>query len=213
MKTSATATATANINQKLNYSMVGKENDIMMLGGLVSKKSGIDLMQNCDLPPPAKVFTGLDKAVELMSMNRRTVYSITGREDDDGIRGGNDGVGEDGKLEIFKALRLSQTRAREAERKAAGLAEEKQRLSNAFMKDSLQLFAYRQWVRLLEIQVWVLESQKVNKEKNPTCDKAEGERWEEDGGNNGDEMSWLVALAICFGVASVGFAFGCRYLF
>ncbi|KAK8474163.1 hypothetical protein V6N13_126821 [Hibiscus sabdariffa] len=179
--------ATANINHKLNYSMLGKENDIMMLGGLVSKKSGIDLMQNCDLPPPAKVFTGLDKAVDLMSVNRRT-----GREDDDG------------RLEIFKALRLSQTRAREAERKAAGLAEEKQRLSNAFMKDSLQLFAYRQWVRLLEIQVWVLESQMVNKE---------GGKWEEEGGNNGDEMSWLVALAICFGIASVGFAFGCRYLF
>ncbi|KAL4366336.1 hypothetical protein GQ457_05G014790 [Hibiscus cannabinus] len=168
--------ATANVNHKLNYSMLGKENDIMMLGGLVSKKSGIDLMQNCDLPPPAKVFTGLDKAVDLMSVNRR--------------------------LEIFKALRLSQTRAREAERKAAGLAEEKQRLSNAFMKDSLQLFAYRQWVRLLEVQVWVLESQMMS-------DKAEGE----EGGNNGDEMSWLVALAICFGIASVGFAFGCPYLF
>ncbi|GMI86597.1 hypothetical protein like AT2G46550 [Hibiscus trionum] len=184
--------------------MVDKENDIMMFGGLVSKKSGVDLMQNCDLPPPVKVFTGLDKAVELMSMNSRAVYSITGRED---------GAGEDGKLEIFKALRLSQTRAREAERKAAGLAEEKERLWNALMKDSLQLFGYRQWVRLLEIQVWVLKSQTANKEKN-RCDETEGERWEEEGGgNNGDEMSWLVALAICFGIASVGFVFGCRYLF
>ncbi|KAE8709618.1 GTP cyclohydrolase II isoform 1 [Hibiscus syriacus] len=200
------ATQAANVNKKLNYSVAGKENDTMMLGGgLVSNKSGIDLMQNCDLPPPVKVFTGLDKAVELMSMNSRAVYNITGREDDED----DGGFRDDGKLEIFRALRLSQTRAREAERKAAGLAEEKHRLSNAFMKDSLQLFAYRQWVRLLEIQVWVLKSQMETKR----CDETEGERLEEESGNNGDEMSWLVALAICFGIASVGFAFGCTYLF
>ncbi|KAE8706952.1 GTP cyclohydrolase II isoform 1 [Hibiscus syriacus] len=183
----------ANVKHKFNCSVAGKDNDVTMLGGLVSKKYGIDLMQNCDLPPPVKVFTRLDKAMELMSMNSRAVYNIMGREDDqddDGFRGGSDGVGDDGtKLEIFKALRLSQTRAREAERKAAGLAEEKHHLSNAFMKDSLQLFAYRQWVRLLEIQVWVLKSQMVDKEKK-RCDKTEGESLEEESENNGDKMSW-----------------------
>ncbi|KAH1113718.1 hypothetical protein J1N35_007096 [Gossypium stocksii] len=207
METTAMATQAPKLNQKLNYSMVGKENDMMMIGGLISKKSGIDLMQNCDLPPPLKVFAGLDKAVELMSFNNRAGYSIMGQEDD---------KNDDGKLEIIKALRLSQTRAREAERKAADLAEEKQRVSDAFMRESLQLFAYRQWVRLLEIQVWVLKSQMVEKDKN-FCDKTERQRVVEEGteggNNNGDEMSLIVALAICLGIASVGLAFGCRYLF
>ncbi|XP_022741694.1 uncharacterized protein LOC111293183 [Durio zibethinus] len=212
MEQSAIARQAQN-NHKLNYSRVATEND-MMLGALVSQKSGIDFMQNCDLPPPVKVFTGLDKAV-VLSMN--SVCSL-GRENDkfhDHVCR-NEGV-EDEKLEILKALRLSQTRAREAERKASGLAEEKERILNAFMKDSLQLFAYRQWVRLLEIQVSKLQSQLLKQEKNShhCCDKPEGKRLVQEviEGGNGDEMSWLVALALCLGIASVGFAFGCRFLF
>ncbi|XVF15256.1 hypothetical protein REPUB_Repub09cG0135300 [Reevesia pubescens] len=201
----------AHNNQKLNYSRVVKEND-MMLGALISQKSGIDFMQNCDLPPPLKVFTGLDKAV-VLSMNR--VCSMGPETDkydqfhDHVYR--NEG-GEDEKLELLKALRLSQTRAREAERKAANLAEEKERLSNAFMKDSLHLFGYRQWVRLLEIQVSKLQTQLVKQEKHSQshhyCDKPEGIE-----SGIGEEMSWLVALPLCLGIASVGFAVGCRYLF
>ena len=66
-------------NRKLSYSRVAKEND-MMLGALVSQKSGIDFMQNCDLPPPLKVFTGLDKAI-VSSMNR--VCSMRRENDED----------------------------------------------------------------------------------------------------------------------------------
>ncbi|XWS41618.1 hypothetical protein CRYUN_Cryun17cG0097800 [Craigia yunnanensis] len=204
----------AQSNQKLNYSRVAEDNDIM-LGALISQKSGIDFMQNCDLPPPLKVFTGLDKAI-VLSMNK--VCSM-GREndEDDQLHQVYRNEGEDEKLELLKALRLSQTRAREAERKVAGLAEEKERISNALMKDSLQLFDYRQRVRLLEIQVSKLQSQLLKQEKNSIhcCDKPEGKRMVQEGieGGNGDEMSWLVALALCLGIASVGFAFGCRYLF
>ncbi|XVF15285.1 hypothetical protein REPUB_Repub09cG0137800 [Reevesia pubescens] len=136
----------------------------MIRCALISQKSGIDFVQNCDLPPPLKVFTG------------------------------NEG-GEDEKLKLLKALRLSQTRAREAERKAANLAEEKERISNAFMKDSLHLFGYRQWVRLLEIQVSKLQSQLVKQEKHSQshhyCDKPEGIE-----SGIGEEMSWLVALVL-----------------
>ncbi|EOX92008.1 Uncharacterized protein TCM_001035 [Theobroma cacao] len=208
MEPSAIARQVQN-HQKLN-SRVAKEND-MMLGTLISQKSGIDLMQNCDLPPPLKVFTGLDKAVAL-SMNR---VCSTGRETDKDdhelLVFRNEG--EDDKLELLKALRLSQTRAREAEKKAAGLAKERERISNAFVKDSLQLFAYRQWVRLLEIQVSKLQSQLLKQERH-CCDKPEGKSLLPEGneGGNGDEMSWFVAFAVCLGIASVGFAFGYRYL-
>ncbi|XVE83094.1 hypothetical protein DITRI_Ditri16bG0059700 [Diplodiscus trichospermus] len=201
----------AQINQKLNYSRVGKENDVMT-GALISHKSGFDFMQNCDLPPPLKVFTGLDKAVAL-PMNR---VCNMGRDNDehdqfDQVCRNEGDQGE--KLELLKALRLSQTRAREAERKAAALAEEKERISNALMKDSLQFFAYRQWVRLLEIQVSKLQSQLLKQEKHSHhyCDKPGGKRLVQE--ENEDEMSWFLALALCVGIASVGFAFGCRYLF
>uniref|UniRef100_A0A2P2NBW6 Uncharacterized protein n=1 Tax=Rhizophora mucronata TaxID=61149 RepID=A0A2P2NBW6_RHIMU len=30
---------------------------------------------------------------------------------------------------------------------------------------------------------------------------------------DGSGVSWLAALAFCLGIASVGLAFGCRYLF
>ena len=199
-------------NQKLNYPRVAKEKD-MMLGALISQKPGINFMQNCDLPPPLKVFTGLDKAVALSrgcSMGRKNDEHD---QFDQVCR--NEGEGE--KLELLKALRLSQTRAREAERKAACLAEEKERISNALMKDSLQLFGYRQRMRLLEIQVSKLQSKLLKQENNShrCCDKPEGKRMVQEAieGGNGDEMSWLVALALCLGIASVGFAFGCRYLF
>ena len=87
---------------------------------------------------------------------------------------------------------MSQTRAREAERKVAGLAEEKERISNALMKDSLQLFGYRQWMRLLEIQVSKLQSQLLKQEKNShlCCDKPKGKRLVKEGieHGNGDEI-------------------------
>ncbi|XWS33366.1 hypothetical protein CRYUN_Cryun22dG0075800 [Craigia yunnanensis] len=175
----------AQINRKLSYSRVAKENDVM-LGALISQKSGIDFMQNCDLPPPIMVFMGLDMAVAL-SMNR--VCSM-GRENDEHDQFDqvcrNEGEGE--KLELLKALRLSQTRAREAERKAACLAKKKERISNAFMIDTLQFFCLPAVERKRLVQ--------------------EGTE-----GGNGDEMSWLVALALCLGIASVGFAFGCIYCF
>lgn len=169
-----------------------------MLGAaLVSKKSGVDFMQNCDLPPPLKVFTGLDKAVAL-SMSR--VCSIGQDQNDEDE--GND----ENSLELLKALRLSQTRAREAEKKIAELAEEKDRLSNALVKDSLQLFGYRQCVRLLEIQVSKLQSQLLKQNKNSDSDTCSCDKQDEGiEAGNGDEISWLVALALCLGIATVGF--------
>ena len=72
-------------------------------------------------------------------------------------------------------------------------------------------------MRLLEIQVSKLQSQLLKQEKHShhCCNKPEWKRLLQEGieGGNGDEMSWLVALALCLGIASVGFAFGCRYCF
>ncbi|KAI9165250.1 hypothetical protein LWI28_010460 [Acer negundo] len=189
-------------NQKLNSKGVKNENDLLMGHLLNSQKSGIELMQNCDLPPPLKVFTGSDKRV-ISSMNR--VFGQVGAEEDHDnweFDGENDG-----KLELLKALRLSQTRAREAEKRATNLTKERDCLSKAFLDDSLRLLAYRQCVKLLEVQVSMLQWQRQELEEEPMCCDCD-----DDDIDNGVELSWFVALALCLGIAGVGFAFGCRYL-
>ncbi|KDP29731.1 hypothetical protein JCGZ_18666 [Jatropha curcas] len=179
-------------NHKLSYRGFDDEND-MFMGVLVSPKSGKDLMQNCDLPTPLKMFSGCDKTViSPMTVKREKEEE---RSDFDVKCGG-----ENEKLELLKALRLSQTRAREAEEKAANLAKDRDSITNVLLKESMQLFAYRQWVRLLEFQVLKLQSQK--------------KKLLNEGGADGDDgVSWFMALAFCLGIAGVGLAFGCRYLF
>ncbi|KAJ8765790.1 hypothetical protein K2173_014912 [Erythroxylum novogranatense] len=168
---------------------------------------GAFLMQNCDLPPPAKVFSGSDKVV-VSSMNR--VFGMTARD------GSNDDENE--KLELLKALRLSQTRAREAERQAEELAVEKDYVSNALLKESLQLLVYRQWVRVLEFQVLKLQSQKERQEKEFCfgCGRPKAvEEMLKEGkdSEDGGWTPWFGTLAFCFGILGVGLALGCRYLF
>lgn len=165
-------------------------------------KSGLDLMQNCDLPPPSKIFTGPDKSF-LTSMNRifNNVAVADEEEESDEING----IGNE-KLELLKALRLSQTRAREAEKKAAGLAKERDFLRNALMEDSLKLFAYRQWVKLLEFELVGVEREK-KKDEGVFCEEGDCE------GGGGGVGGWIVGWVVCLGVVGVGFAFGCRYNF
>ncbi|KAJ7969444.1 putative Transmembrane protein [Quillaja saponaria] len=149
-----------------------------MMGLIDSQKPGIDLMQNCDLPPPSKVFMGSDKMV-ILSMNK--VCSTIGKaQDHKEFATYTDG--DHDKLEILKALRSSQTRAREAEKKAEILAKEKVRLSNALMEEAMQSFAYRQQVRLLELQVSKLQSQWLQRQQptRPGCIKPKEENDDED---------------------------------
>ncbi|KAJ0039830.1 hypothetical protein Pint_27629 [Pistacia integerrima] len=170
----------------------------MVMGHLLSQKTGIELMQNCDLPPPSKVFSGSDKMV-ISPMNR--ICGVMGREEEERS-------GESEKLELVKALRLSQTRAREAEKRAASFAKERDSLYCVFLEDSMRIFAYRQWMRLLEVQV-----SKVQKtESNLLCCCGAGKEGDDDG-EDGVGVSLFMALALCLGIVSVGFAFGCKYLF
>lgn len=162
----------------------------------LSPGGGLNLLQNCDLPPPLKVSAGTDKAV-LSSMNR--IWTIMSQEDQSQdhllqICTGDDRSDNTEKLGLLKALQLSQTRAREAERKAARLIKEREAISNALLKESSHLFAYRQLVRLLEHQVSKLRRQQQH-----------------GSGDGAGNVPWLVALALCLGIAGVGFTFGCRY--
>ncbi|XP_034689557.1 uncharacterized protein LOC117917398 [Vitis riparia] len=168
-------------------------------GEVIYHQSGMELMQNCDLPPPVKVFAGSDKTV-ISSMDR--ICSMMGRED---------GTSDETNMELLRALHLSQTRAREAERKAALIAKERDSISNALLEESLQLLAYRQWVKMLEFQVSKLQSLQTKHQEQWSSVGMGGSTMGEDdneGGMGGRGVTWIMALAFCLGIA-----FGCKYLF
>ncbi|KAL6220125.1 hypothetical protein ACLB2K_007882 [Fragaria x ananassa] len=172
-------------NAKMNQKAV--DGNEMFLG--LSKSTGLDLIQNCDLPPPMKVFTGFADKTVVSSMNR-ICNMMTGEDHENShelidLGRGDGGDQNSGKLELLKALRLSQTRARGAEKKAEKLAKEKECLSNALLAEAKELFAYRQWVRVLELKVSKLHSQYAEQE-HQDCYGCE---------------TWIVALALCLGIA------------
>lgn len=63
-------------------------------------------------------------------------------------------TGEDGpdKAQLLEALRHSQTRAREAEQAAKQAYEEKEHVVKLVFRQASQLFAYKQWFQLLQLE-------------------------------------------------------------
>ncbi|KAI3451193.1 hypothetical protein Pfo_007858 [Paulownia fortunei] len=146
------------------------------MGSILSPKPTLNLMQNCDLPPPIKLFSGADKTFH-SSISK--IYSRGGgqeAEEDEQLHMNND-CSENDKLEVLKALRLSQTRAREAERKLGVLSKEKDALSNLLVDESLRLFAHRQWVNLLEFQVFKLQRQQQEENRQSHYSMSNSAEW------------------------------------
>lgn len=183
----------------------GGDHQEMVAGLLFSQKPGFDLVQNCDLPPPMKIFAGHDKTI-VSPMNN--VYSMIAgqKEEDVGVEMAYDQSYETEKLELLKALRLSQTRAREAERKAAVLSKERDDLSNLLLQQSMHLFAYKQWVRMMEFQLSKPNKHQEKKELGSGAPNWDGRMPKEEDENNAEKgTTWLVAVAICVGIAGFGF--------
>ncbi|GAB4847247.1 hypothetical protein Ancab_026288 [Ancistrocladus abbreviatus] len=160
------------------------DEDNLLMGAMLSQKpaNGMEMLQNCDLPPPIKVFSGFESE----------------------------------RLELLKALRLSQARAREAEAKHAAIAKERDSISNALLKESTQVFAYRQFVKLLEVQVLMVRSQM--QEETPQlsgydCGSGGAKEATVDGGGDGNGLTWIIAVALCLGIAGFGFALSSRHFF
>ncbi|MED6112434.1 hypothetical protein PIB30_061700 [Stylosanthes scabra] len=188
------------------------------------KYAGIDLMQNCDLPPPSKVFVGPHETI-MFPMNQPCDVVVKEGEEEQqdgrhyGTFGGENGGSEDiDKVELLKALRASQTRAREAEKKAAVLRKERDCLSVALLEEAMQLFAYRQQVRLLELQV--LRLQLLRPEKKPAtycCSDTvpEGTTGSSSMEDSYDEerssVKWVLTLALTLGIG-VTTVLACKYL-
>lgn len=159
------------------------------MSNVLSPKTAMNLMQNNDLPPPTKLFAGRD-GMFLSSIGK--VY------DDDHLKMYRD---VDKKLEILKALHLSQTRATEAERKLRIVSDNKEALSRLLVDESMVLFAHRQWLTLLELQLIKLERERQEEEE---------ERGRNEGGGS-NEGKWCAAMALCLAFAGVGFALGSTF--
>lgn len=198
-------------NQQM-FSLKGFDENDLMMGAMLSQKPGNDLIQNCDLPPPSKVFSGLSDNVTVISpLNRKKVHNFVGDDHGDGLDDGDRNLG------LLKALRLSQTRAREAEAKYAAITKERDALACAFVQDSMQILAYRQFVKLLEFQVSQFHKQKQQEQQQVCCDcgmTKQGERGEEgDDGSGSNGLTFFMTLAFCLGIAGVGLAIGCKYFY
>ncbi|KAJ4962782.1 hypothetical protein NE237_022721 [Protea cynaroides] len=190
-------------NQKFG---VAEEEKEMVMGLVLSQgRSYLDLMQNCDLPPPIKVFAGTERTAV-------TTTKISKKDEDDVFPMSTASLQYDEKLDLLKALQLSQTRAREAEKKATAITKERDRLSNTLLEESLRLFAHRQWVKLLELEIFLLKQQNEQKRLCQGCyqpdrkRKIQSKKEDEPGG----WTSWFMALALCLGFAGLGVLFGRR---
>lgn len=62
-----------------------------------------------------------------------------------------------GKARLLEALRHSQTRAREAETVAKQACAEKEHVVKLVFRQAQQLFAYKQWVQLLQLENMYLQ--------------------------------------------------------
>jgi len=70
---------------------------------------------------------------------------------------GNFSVSDPCKAQLLEALCHSQTRAREAEKAAKQAYTEKEHLLKLFFKQASQLFAYKQWLKLLQLENLLLQ--------------------------------------------------------
>jgi stress response protein YsnF len=100
---------------------------------------------------------------------------------------------------LLRALRLSQTRAREAEKEFMATTEKNHQMMSLLLEESLRLSAHRQWVRILETENIVLKK-RTEEEKS----EVKGD----DVAAVADMASWYMALALCLGIAGVGLALG-----
>ncbi|CAO2211264.1 unnamed protein product [Urochloa humidicola] len=156
-----------------------------------------DLLQNCDLPPPAKLFGPVPTLQRLES---------AAGADQKGDAGGGGGGGNNDSL--LRALRLSQSRAREAEEKLAAAGASNGELAALLVRDSVALSAHRRWVMMLEAENSLLVRGRGGGGAAPDGDGDGDGNTRRGGGGGAGLAAWWVALAVCVGIAGVGLALG-----
>lgn len=136
------------------------------------------------------------------------------------------------KSDLLDALRHSQTRAREAEKTAAIAVSEKEKLLSLFLREASHLFAYQQWLRLLEIeniklrlQVKVLQSEGRDYLNSDSCEMSRNKKMvkkdrllsmprqdrhyrKRNKSDSGMSITWGLAVTLGLSLASAGLILG-----
>ncbi|CAO2162975.1 unnamed protein product [Urochloa humidicola] len=155
-----------------------------------------DLLQNCDLPPPSKLFGPVP------TLQRLESAAGADQKGDAGDGGGNNDS-------LLRALRLSQSRAREAEEKLAAAGASNGELAALLVRDSVALSAHRRWVMMLEAENSLLiRGGGGAAPRGGDADGGGDGDARRGGGGGGGLAAWWVALAVCVGIAGVGLALG-----
>ncbi|KAL0428715.1 UNVERIFIED_CONTAM: hypothetical protein Sradi_0497500 [Sesamum radiatum] len=131
------------------------------------------------------------------------------------------------KAQLMEALRHSQTRAREAERAAIQACAEKEHVVKLVFKQAYQLFAYRQWLQLVQLENMYLHF-KNNKTESvsivfpimlpwtPRRSRKMRKNWQKSPSRKGAKRSYnqhdvnkyAVAFAIGLGLVGAGYLLG-----
>ncbi|CAG7908821.1 hypothetical protein IGI04_039195 [Brassica rapa subsp. trilocularis] len=162
--------------EDVEYSFISKKDtttpwwrsitDIDELALLVATRSLDYNIQNCDLPPPQKLHKRIhctsgekgfispqwkqgawsDRFESSLSHSSSTASKNKSPK--------SPPMSDDlSNAQLLEALRHSQTRAREAEKVAREACAEKERVMTIFLRHASHLLAYKQWVKLLEMEV------------------------------------------------------------
>ncbi|CAH2039225.1 unnamed protein product [Thlaspi arvense] len=150
------------------------------LAHLVAARSIDHKVQNCDLPPPQKLHkrihctsggNGFKTAVKSpwkqgVWSDRSLSYSSSSSTESKNTSPKSSPRSDDlGKAQLLEALRHSQTRAREAEKAAREACAEKDRLITILLRQASQMLAYKQWLKLLEMEALDLQLKKKKEEE------------------------------------------------
>ncbi|CAH1447801.1 unnamed protein product [Lactuca virosa] len=189
------------------------------LASFVAQRSQ-DFMENCDLPQPQSQNTsftcfGLSKPQNSASVHGIAVSPLSTTTTvvvDEG------GEMDPSKRKLLEALCHSQTRAREAEKAAKQAYEEKQHVVKLIFKQASQLFAYKQWLYLLQLEN-LYNQIKANKipsdspwnvppRKKPAKRKTPKPGYKDDDDDDDIIGKYAVAFAVGLGLVGAGLLLG-----
>lgn len=126
------------------------------------------------------------------------------------------------KSQLLEALCHSQTRAREAEKAAEQARAEKEHIVKLFFRQASQLFAYKQWFQLLQLETTLLQMDtdgpifpvflplgpSKGRKMRKSCDKASKARQGRRKRQKHDVTKYAVVFAVGLGLVGAGLLLG-----
>ncbi|KAF8111511.1 hypothetical protein N665_0074s0043 [Sinapis alba] len=195
----------------------------------VSTRSLDHHIQNCDLPPPQKLHKsihcasggkGFHTAVKSpwkqgacsdRLFERSLSYSSSNSTDSKNASPKSSPKSDDlSKVQLLEALRHSQTRAREAEKAAKEACAEKDRLITILMRQASQILAYKQWIKLLEMESLYLQMKEEEEEEQIEGMnlKKRKQRGKKKNKKMGEIGRYMMAFALGFSLIGAGLLLG-----